>query len=111
MFNGGNGNFQSDIYENVANMSLAFTMYSTTFGNGNFIIQPPSKGEVGQGYPSVPYLSLEALVYQQQSSNPAVPAYSVLSGSTSGQKVNASISTQSDSNGTTRMVSGVQQNP
>jgi len=111
MFNSGSSQFQSDIYENVANMSLAFTMYSTTFGNGNFIIQPPSKGEVGQGYPSVPYLSLEALIYQQQSSNPAVSPHTVLAGSTAGQAVNSSTTTQNDSNGTTRIVSGVQQTP
>lgn len=109
MFNGGNSQFQSEIYENVANMSLAFTMYSTTFGNGNFLIQPPSIGEVGQGYPTVPYLSLEALIYQQQASNPAVASTNVTSGANSGQQMNASIVTQSDSSGTTRSVSGVQQ--
>jgi len=108
MFNGGQGAFQSDTYENVPNMSLAFTMWSTTFGNGNFIITPPSIGEVGEGYPTVPYLSLEALIYQQQASNPSVATVNVTAGSSTGQQVVGSTTSQNDANGTPRVLSGSQ---
>lgn len=109
MFNSGQGTFQSQTYENVANMSLAFTMWSTTFGNGNFLITPPSMGEVGEGYPSMPYLSLEALLYQQQASNPAVRSVNLNSGTTTGQQVVSGTVSQNDSNGTPRSLTGTTQ--
>jgi hypothetical protein len=108
MFNSGQGNFQSETFENAPNMSLAFTMWSTTFGNGNFIITPPSLGEVGQGFPTVPYLSLEALIYQQQASNPAVASFNVTAGSSAGQQVVGSTTSQNDANGTPRVLNGSQ---
>lgn len=98
--------FQSDTYANIPNMSLAFTMYTTTFGNGDFVIQPASPGEVQVGFPTVPYLSLEAVLYSQMSSNPAVSTYNVTGGASAGQQQNASISTNRDSTGTTRNSQG-----
>ena len=100
--------FQSDVYQNSPNLSLMFTMYSSTFGNGDFVIQAPSPGEVGQGFPNVPYLSLEALIYQQQSSNPQSAPLSTIAGSSGGQQVIASSQTANDSTGTSRFLMGTQ---
>jgi hypothetical protein len=106
-----NQNSSSDsqeTYENMPNMSMMFTMYSTTFGNGAFIIQPPSPGEVGQGFPSVPYLPLEAIFYQQQASNPLSSPVNTLSGSNVGEQVIQGQYTSTDGAGTSRYMQGYQ---
>lgn len=100
--------FQSDTFQNAPNESMAFTMYSSTFGNGSFQIAPPSVGEVGDGYPSVPYLSLEALMYSQMSSNPLSSPYTTMSGSNTGQQVIGGQITQQDNTGTSRYQQGFQ---
>jgi len=98
--------FQSETYANIPNESLAFTMYTTTFGNGGFIIQPASPGEVQAGFPTVPYLSLEAVLYTQMSSNPAVASTNVTGGvSTGEQQIGGSV-TAKDSTGTSRFLQG-----
>lgn len=101
--------FQSDLYQNAPNESLMFTMYSTTFGNGGFQIMPPSPGEVGDGFPSVPYLSLEALIYQQMSSNPLSSPVYTYSGSNTGQQIIGGQLTQQDANSTSRFFQGFAQ--
>lgn len=100
--------YQSQTFQNVPNESLMFTMYSTTFGNGGFAIQPPGPGEVGDGFPSVPYLSLEALMYQQMASNPQTAPYTTMSGSNTGQQVIGGQITQQDNTGTSRFQQGFQ---
>ncbi len=100
--------FQSDMYQNIPTMALAFTMYTTTFGNGNFIIQPPMPNDVGDGFPTIPYLSLEALLYEQQSTNPTNAPVNTLSGSNTGQQVVASTQTVNDATGTPRQLTGNQ---
>lgn len=98
----------AETYANAPNMALMNVMYSTTFGNGGFVIQPPGPGEVGSGFPSVPYLSLEALFYQQQASNPLSSPVNTLSGSNVGQQVVQGQYTTTDGSGTSRYMSGFQ---
>ena len=101
-------NNENETYKNAPNTSLMFTMYSTTFGNGSFQLVPPQSGNMENGFPSIPYTSLEAIMYQQQSSNPMSSTYTVMAGSGAGQQVIASTQTSSDSSGTPRYVMGVQ---
>lgn len=88
----GGSSFQNQLYENMPNASLAFSMWSTTFGNMSMVITPPQSmipgkpDQVQAGFPSLPNLSLEALLYQQQSSNPVVAPSNILSGNTSGSQ-------------------------
>lgn len=101
--------FQSDLYQNAPNESLAFTMYSTTFGNGSFqVIVPPSYGDVSNTYPTVPYQSMEAVFFSQMSSNPMNAPNNTVSGSNTGQQVIGGQITQQDSTGTSRFQQGFQ---
>ena len=102
------GNSQSDIAQNAPNMSLAFSTFTPIFGNVNFQIQPASPGLVQAGFPTVPYLSLEALVYQQQSMSTQVASTSISGGGNNGQQVVASNQTTQDSTGTPRSLTGYQ---
>lgn len=108
MFDGGS-NFQNDLYQNIPSMAMMFAMYTPTFGNGAFVIQPASPGTVQDGFPAIPYLPLEAMIYQQQSSNPMTMPTSIVGGSNTGQQVIASAQTTNDSTGTPRALSGSQQ--
>lgn len=107
-------NFQNDLYQNIPNMSLMFTMYSATFGNMNFTVTPPAPmipgkpDQVQAGFPSVPYLSLEALFYNAQSSNPVVAPPNILSGNTSGAQNISGQQTIKDGNGNPVYVAGFQ---
>jgi len=67
-----NNELASNLSGNIPNMSLAFTMYTAAFGNTSFQIQPAIPGKTQSAFPTIPYLSLEALLYQGQTSNPAV---------------------------------------
>jgi hypothetical protein len=109
MYEGAGSKYSSDAFNSQSNMSQMYAMYTTTFGNGNFAIQSPSPGEVGQGYPMLPYVSIEAIFYQQQQSNPATAQVNVTSGTTAGQQILSSTSVTQDSTGTARMLSGNQQ--
>lgn len=100
--------FQSEVNQNSPNMALAFTMFTPIFGNGAFQVQPASPGEVQAGFSTVPYLSLEALVYQQQAQNTQVSATSINGGGNNGQQVVSSNQTTADSTGTPRTISGYQ---
>jgi len=105
---GGGSEYQNSLYENIPNASLAFTMWSTTFGNGNFVVMPPQFGDVSDNFPTIPYLSLEALVYNQMSSNPITSPTYTSSGSNSGQQVISATQTASDASGTNRYLIGNQ---
>lgn len=109
MYEGDGSDFQSEVYANSPNMSLMYTMYTPTFGSGSFMIQPPKSGEVGNAFPTVPYLSIEALFYQQQSSNPLSSPINTLSGANVGQQVVNGQYTVSDSTNTSRYMLGSQQ--
>lgn len=96
-------------YKEVADTSMMFNMYSTTFGNGNFIIQTPGINQIDNGFPAIPYISIEAIMYQQMSNNPMVQPNNVSGGTTAGQQVLSSTSVTQDSTGTARMLTGNQQ--
>lgn len=98
----------SETYQNAPNQSMINIMYSTTFGTGSFMIQPPSPGEVGQGWPSVPYLSVEAIFYQQMATNPLSSPVNTLSGSNVGEQVIQGQYTSTDGSGTSRYLQGYQ---
>lgn len=104
----GGSSFQNDTYSNVPNMSLMFTMFTPIFGSGSFVIQPASPGEVQAGFPSIPYLSLEALLYESQSSNPQTAPVNVVGGSNTGQQTVSSNQVGVDNNGTPRSLTGFQ---
>ena len=104
----GGSNFENEVMQNTANMSLMFTMYSTTFGNMNFIVQPPMPGKVGSSFPTVPYMPLEALLYQAQSSNPITAPNNVLTGQGIGEQRIGGLSTMNDQFGTNRFMQGFQ---
>lgn len=93
--------------QNAANNSLMFQTFTPTFGNLNFQIMPSMTGEVSNTFATIPYLSLEALVYMQQTGAQTSPS-NILSGQTSGQQNIQGSYTIQDSNGLTRMVMGYQ---
>lgn len=99
---------QTDTFANSANMSLVATMLSPVFGYGGLVIQPPSKGEVGDGMPTIPYLSLEAVFYESTSSNPITSPTNTLSGANVGQQVIQGQYTSTDGAGTSRFMQGYQ---
>lgn len=105
------GDYQSDTDSNTPNESMAFTMYTTTFGNGSFSIQaPPSIDDVQAGFPTVPYLSLESILYQQQASNPNYAPTNSVGGATAGNTAQSSATTMADQTGITRLLFGPQTN-
>ena len=59
-------NSPSDIAQNMPNASMMYQTYTPTFGNLNFQIMPSQTGEVSNTFGTVPYMSLEGLVYLQQ---------------------------------------------
>lgn len=91
----------------VNSMSQAF---SPTFGNVEFQIDPVgTQGQaVDNNFPYIPYVSLEALLYQQMASNPLSAPYTVMGGSNTGQHVIGGQITQQDQNGTSRYMQGYQ---
>lgn len=80
-------------------------MYTATFGNVNFQIQPSMTGEVSNTFGTVPYVSLESVIYAQQGEAQTSPI-NLLSGQNSGQQNIQGQYTVQDSNGLTRMVMG-----
>lgn len=108
MYQGSDNQLQADAQANIPSQALAFTMYTTTFGNGSFIIQPPMKNDISADFPTIPYLSLEALLYEQQSSNPWSAPLTNYAGSNTGEQVISSVQTANDSTGTARLLTGNQ---
>lgn len=96
----------SDTAVNAPSAALAYTAFSTVFGNYNFMVTPATPGKIDTGFPSVPYLSLEALLFSQASSNPAISPTNVMSGTNVGEQATTGQQTGRDSTGTTRISTG-----
>lgn len=84
-----------------------YQMYTSVFGNMNFQIAPSATGEVSNTFSTVPYVSLESVIYAQQISAQTSPT-TVLGGQNQGQQNIQGSYTIQDSNGLTRMVMGYQ---
>lgn len=84
-------NSPSDIAMNMPNQSLMYSTFTPTFGNLNFIIQPSMTGEVSNTFGTIPYLSLESLIYMQQVQSATNQANTVSSAVTGQQNVTGSI--------------------
>lgn len=80
-------------------------MYTATFGNVNFQIAPSMTGEVSNTYGTVPYVSLESVIYAQANGAQMSPT-NLLSGQNSGQQNIQGQYTVQDTNGLTRLVMG-----
>lgn len=80
-------------------------MYTATFGNVNFAIQPSLTGEVSNTFGTVPYLSLESVIYAQANEAQTSPI-NIQSGQSQGQQNIQGSYTIQDANGLTRMVMG-----
>jgi hypothetical protein len=104
----GGGNFENELMANVPNIGMMQTMYTTTFGNTSFVIQTAQPGQVSGGFPSVPYLSLEALLYQGQASNPQTSPTNIYTGQTAGTQNLGGLTTMNDSVNQQRYLMGYQ---
>lgn len=60
------------------------------------------------GFPTIPYVSIEAIFYEQAASNPMQAPYTVYGGGSAGQQVIASSQTANDSTTTPRYLIGTQ---
>jgi hypothetical protein len=96
----------------TANSNLAanttggqYEMYTATFGNVNFAIQPSMTGEVSNTFGTIPYLSLESVIYSQANQAQTSPT-NIQSGQNQGQQNIQGSYTIQDGNGLTRMVMG-----
>jgi hypothetical protein len=99
-------NTPQDVSVNAPSAALAYTAFSGIYGNYNFTITPPNPGKIGFGFPTIPYLSLEALLYSQAAANPAVSPTNVLAGVNVGQQSTGGTVTAQDSTGTSRVSTG-----
>lgn len=86
-----------------------YEMYTATFGNVNFQIQPSQTGEVSNTFGTVAYVSLESVIYAQQMQAQVSPTNIVSGQNTGTQNIQGSTTIQ-DSNGLNRMVMGYSQN-
>lgn len=100
------GGFESQVSANVPNASMMMMAYSSTFGNVNFMIEPASKGQIQEGFVTIPYLSLEALLYNGQMSNQTVAPRQIQTGSTAGTQNLQGGTTVTDSSGNIRVSIG-----
>lgn len=75
----------SDISENMPNASMMYSTFTPIFGNLQFQIAPSQTGSVNFNFGSIPYVSLEGLIYMQQLQAPTQPS-SIISGQHSGQQ-------------------------
>lgn len=91
-------NSPSDVALNMPNASLMYSTYTPTFGNLLFAIQPSMTGEVSNTFGTVPYLSLEGLIYMQQV-QAATSVTNVKSGNTPGQQNVSGALTVTDQSG------------
>lgn len=91
--------------QNAPNLSFTAT---PVFGNMNFNVQTPQTNtDVQPGFPALPYVSLEALIFFQGMSNPMSSPYTLLGGASSGQQVIQSNQTANDATGTARYQIGL----
>lgn len=74
----------SQLSMNMPNNSLMFQSFTPTFGNIMFQIAPSQTGEINYNYGQTSYLSLEAMLYQQQMSAQVQPT-SIAPGQHTGQ--------------------------
>lgn len=98
-----------NLAQNTPNDSLMYQSFTSTFGNLSFQIQPSMSGEVSNTFGTIPYLSLESLIYQQQMQAQVSPT-NIVSGQNTGQQNIQGSTTIQDANGLTRLVMGYQQN-
>jgi hypothetical protein len=82
-----------------------YEMYTATFGNMNFAIAPSMTGEVSNTFGTVPYVSLESIIYAQSITSQTSPA-NITAGQNSGQQNIQGSYTITDGNGLPRMVMG-----
>lgn len=82
-----------------------YEMYTATFGNVNFQIQPSQTGEVSGSFGTIPYLSLESVIYAQQMQAQVSPT-NIVSGQNTGTQNIQGSTTITDGNGLPRMVMG-----
>ncbi len=80
-------------------------MYTATFGNMNFVLQPSMTGEVSNTFGTVPYMSLESVIYAQQNEAQTSPI-NIQSGQSQGSTNIQGQTTITDTNGLPRMVMG-----
>lgn len=78
-------NSSSDIAQNMPNASLMNTMFTTIFGNIGFQVAPSQTGEVDFAFGTMPYMSLESVIYLQQLNSQLDPS-SIAPGQHSGQQ-------------------------
>lgn len=90
---------------NMPNASLMYSTYTPTFGNLSFQIAPSMSGEVNTNFGLIPYLSLEALIYQQQIQAQTAPV-SILPGQNTGQQNVQGQYTVTDNTGNVRIQMG-----
>lgn len=100
------GGFESQVAANAPNASMMMLMYSSTFGNMAFQIQPATPGEIQEGFSTIPYLSLEAMLYNGQMSNQTVAPRQIQTGSTAGTQNLQGGTTVTDSSGNIRVSIG-----
>jgi len=98
-----------DLAQNMPNQSLMMQTYTPTFGNLNFQIEPSQSGEVSNTFGTIPYLSLESLIYQQQMQAQTSPT-STLPGQNTGQQNISGQYTVTDSTGNQRVLMGYSAN-
>jgi hypothetical protein len=84
-------------------------MYTTVFGNVNFLIQPSMTGEVSNTFGTVPYMSIESVMYAGATGYAQVDPGTILSGQSQGQQNIQGTTTITDGNGLPRMVMGYSQ--
>lgn len=91
--------------QNAPNLSFAA---NPILGNVEFNIEAPNvKGmSVQPGFPQVPYISIESLIFFQNMTNPSVSTYQILPGSSTGQTVVSGQTTMQDAAGITRFSQG-----
>lgn len=99
----------SELAANMPNASLMYSTYTPTFGNLSFQIQPSMSGEVSNTFGTIPYLSLESLIYLQQVQSQVTPT-SILPGQNTGQQNVQGQYTVTDSTKNQRVLIGYSQN-
>lgn len=100
-------NSANDVAQNIPNLSMMGMLYNSMFGNIGFQIQPSQTGEVSNTFGTIPALSLEGIIQQQQLVAQASPT-NMLPGQHSGQQNIQGNYTITDETGNVRMVMGFQ---
>lgn len=75
----------NDLAQNMPNASMMYSTFTPIFGNLGFQIMPSQTGEVNYNFGTLPYFSLEALIYMQQV-NAATQPQNILPGQHTGQQ-------------------------